>query len=86
MKRLWNSCEMSVVMVTHDLREAFTLATRIIAFERRRNGDDRARYGAVVAKDIEVWPRRIAGHTPADRDDPISADTTDRDGPAHLPR
>ncbi|OYW51856.1 MAG: lauroyl acyltransferase [Rhizobiales bacterium 17-65-6] len=86
MKRLWNSCEMSVVMVTHDLREAFTLATRIIAFERRRNGDDRARYGAVVAKDIEVWPRRIAGHTASDRDDPISADTTDRDGPAHLPR
>lgn len=88
MKKLWNSCEMSVVMVTHDLREAFTLATRIIAFERRRTGDDRARFGAVVAKDIEVWPRRIAGapHTASDRDDPIPPVDTGRDDPAHLPR
>ncbi|MEP9377136.1 ABC transporter ATP-binding protein [Aquabacter sp. CN5-332] len=88
MKTLWNSCEMSVVMVTHDLREAFTLATRVIAFERRRNGDDRTRYGATIAHDIEVWPRRIAGQTPQpipDRDDPISPVDTGQDDLAHLP-
>ena len=88
MKRLWNECEMSVVMVTHDLKEAFTLATRVIAFERRRTGDDRARFGAVVARDIEVWPRRIAGSPAplADRDDPAAALDTGRDDPAPFPR
>ncbi|MEW6122791.1 MAG: ABC transporter ATP-binding protein [Pseudomonadota bacterium] len=88
MKRLWNSCEMSVVMVTHDLKEAFTLATRVIAFERRRTGDDRARFGAVVARDIEVWPRRVAGQPdiPAGRDDPAAPSDPVRDDPAPLPR
>lgn len=88
MKRLWNECEMSVVMVTHDLKEAFTLATRVIAFERRRTGDDRARFGAVVARDIEVWPRRVAGEPAplADRDDPAAASDTGRDDPAPFPR
>lgn len=88
MKKLWNSCEMTVVMVTHDLREAFTLATRVIAFERRRTGDDRARYGATVAQDIEVWPRRIPGAFSApfqDRDDPIPSADLSRDDPVHLP-
>ena len=90
MKRLWNECEMTVVMVTHDLREAFTLATRIIAFERRRNRpEEAARYGATVAKDIEVWPKRIAGAGLAGsplsspgRDDPATSSGTGRDDPA----
>ncbi|TCT06039.1 ABC transporter ATP-binding protein [Aquabacter spiritensis] len=87
MLALWHNCEMSVVMVTHDLREAFTLATRVIAFERRRSGDDRARFGAVVARDIEVWPRRIAGRghpTVSGRDDPASPMDIGRDDPAPL--
>lgn len=37
MKRLWHETQMTVVMVTHDMREAFTLATRVVAFERRRD-------------------------------------------------
>ncbi|MEP9351496.1 ABC transporter ATP-binding protein [Xanthobacter sp. KR7-225] len=93
MKALWNSCEMSVVMVTHDLREAFTLATRIIAFERRRNRpEEKDRYGATIAKDIEVWPKRIAGTriagqpkqttTAPGRDDPALSAGTGRDDPA----
>ncbi len=62
MRKLWNTCEMTVVMVTHDLREAFTLATRVIAFERRRNRpEERERFGATIARDIEVWPPRVAG-------------------------
>lgn len=64
MKRLWNEVPMTVVMVTHDLREAFTLATRIIAFERTRNlPEERLRYGATITKDILVWPPRTAGRT-----------------------
>ena len=88
MLKLWNSCEMTVVMVTHDLKEAFTLATRIIAFERRRNRpEEKARYGATIAKDIEVWPKRIAGRpktasaTPG-RDDPAIPSGPGRDDPA----
>jgi NitT/TauT family transport system ATP-binding protein len=62
MKRLWNEVPMTVVMVTHDLREAFTLATRIIAFERLRDRpEERQRYGATITKDIAIWPPRVAG-------------------------
>jgi NitT/TauT family transport system ATP-binding protein len=62
MKRLWNEVPMTVVMVTHDLREAFTLATRIIAFERVRDRpEERQRYGATITKDIAIWPPRVAG-------------------------
>ncbi len=53
---------MTVIMVTHDLREAFTLATRIIAFERLRDrSEERERYGATITKDIAIWPPRVAG-------------------------
>ncbi|WP_424360975.1 ABC transporter ATP-binding protein [Methylocystis parvus] len=62
MRRLWNDRELTVVMVTHDLSEAFKLATRVIAFERRRNEPtDGGRYGAILGRDIEIWPARIAG-------------------------
>ncbi|WP_029003567.1 ATP-binding cassette domain-containing protein [Azorhizobium doebereinerae] len=84
MRKLWNSCEMTVVMVTHDLREAFTLATRVIAFERRRDRpEERARFGATVARDIDVWPRRIAGAPSSPgRDDPAIETGHGRDDPA----
>jgi len=74
MRRLRNESNLTVVMVTHDLTEAFRLATRVIAFERRRDRpEERARYGATIAKDIEIWPPRKAGAeilTPSGRDDP----------------
>lgn len=84
MRRIWNETELTVVMVTHDLSEAFRLSNRVIAFERPRNRpEELERYGsklssdlsppnettngsflpkgAVVARDIEIWPPRIAG-------------------------
>jgi NitT/TauT family transport system ATP-binding protein len=61
MKRLWNETELTVVMVTHDLSEAFRLATRVIAFERSRNrSEERERYGATISRDLEIYPRRTA--------------------------
>jgi NitT/TauT family transport system ATP-binding protein len=75
-RRLWNENDLTVLMVTHDLSEAFRLATRVIALERRRNrpeeqerfgtslsGDmaDTAQQGAMITTDHEVWPRKIAG-------------------------
>lgn len=62
MRRLWHEHAMTVVMVTHDLREAFALATRIIAFDRPRNRpEERERYGATITNDIAIWPPRVAG-------------------------
>lgn len=82
MRRIWNESSLTVVMVTHDLSEAFELGTRIIAFERPRNRpEELERYGArlsadiptpppsapaipkgaTVTKDIEIWPKKVAG-------------------------
>ena len=86
MKRLWNETALTVVMVTHDLREAFTLATRVIAFERPRDRpEERERYGALLSRDISIWPPRIAGEPPLpapDRDDPAKSMGPRRDDPA----
>ncbi len=80
-RRIWNASNLTIVMVTHDLSEAFRLASRVIAFERPRNRpEELERYGATlstdleqdgtrepslqgatITRDIEVWPRRIAG-------------------------
>lgn len=82
MRRIWNESSLTVVMVTHDLSEAFELATRIVAFERPRNRpEELERYGArlsadiptppptapllpkgaTITKDIEIWPKKVAG-------------------------
>jgi NitT/TauT family transport system ATP-binding protein len=75
MKRLWHETDLTVVMVTHDMREAFTLGTRVIAFERPRDRpEERERYGALLSRDIDIWPPRIAGEPSIfspDRDDPV---------------
>jgi NitT/TauT family transport system ATP-binding protein len=74
MKRLWHETQLTVVMVTHDMREAFTLATRVVAFERPRDRpEERERYGAILSRDIDIWPPRVAGEISPfapDRDDP----------------
>ena len=86
MKKLWHETQLTVVMVTHDLREAFTLATRVVAFERPRDRpEERERYGASLTRDIEIWPPRIAGAASAfspDRDDPVLSTGLTRDDPS----
>jgi NitT/TauT family transport system ATP-binding protein len=57
MNELWVEQGITVVMVTHDLSEAFRLGTRVIALERRRNRpEEKERYGSTIAHDIAVWP------------------------------
>jgi NitT/TauT family transport system ATP-binding protein len=94
MLKLWLETEMTVVMVTHDLPEAFRLGTRVIAFERSaRAAVEPNRYGAVISHDIEVWPpkptpRAVARHwiaRPDRRDDPAPP-TPSRDDPAQADR
>jgi NitT/TauT family transport system ATP-binding protein len=52
---LWRAHKMTIVMVTHDLKEAFGLGTRLIALDKPRH-DPQApgRYGAVVTYDLDL--------------------------------
>lgn len=74
MQRIWNESDLTAVMVTHDMSEAFRLGSRVLAFERRRDRpEEKMRYGATITRDIDIWPPRIAGgshFTRPNRDDP----------------
>ena len=52
---LWREHRLTILMVTHDLKEAFKLGTRVIALGKRRN-DPQAphRFGSMVLHDIAV--------------------------------
>jgi NitT/TauT family transport system ATP-binding protein len=55
MRKLWNETQLTVVMVTHDLSEAFRLGTRVIAFDRPRDRpEEQERYGATLTPDIKL--------------------------------
>ena len=53
--RLWNDYSLTVIMVTHDIKEAFSLGTRVLALDKRRH-DPHAphRYGATVVYDLPL--------------------------------
>lgn len=52
---LWRDCGMTIVMVTHDIKEAFALGTRLIALDKGRV-DPLApeRYGSVITYDLDL--------------------------------
>jgi NitT/TauT family transport system ATP-binding protein len=52
---LWRKLGMTVIMVTHDITEAFGLGTRLIALDRPRL-DPQApdRYGAIITYDLDL--------------------------------
>lgn len=56
--RLWRDYALTIIMVTHDIREAFTLGTRVLALDKRRH-DPHAphRYGATAVYDLPLHPR-----------------------------
>jgi len=54
-KPLWTDLKMTIVMVTHDISEAFGLATRLIALDRpRRDPQAPERFGAKVTYDLDL--------------------------------
>jgi NitT/TauT family transport system ATP-binding protein len=61
--RLWEEYSLTIVMVTHDIREAFTLGTRVLAIDKRRH-DPHAphRFGATAVYDLPLTKpaRKIA--------------------------
>ncbi|MDB5684681.1 MAG: lauroyl acyltransferase [Sphingomonas bacterium] len=53
--RLWREQNLTVLMVTHDLKEAFLLGTRVLVFDKRRH-DPHAphRFGATAVYDLAL--------------------------------
>jgi NitT/TauT family transport system ATP-binding protein len=76
----WRERGMTIVMVTHDLREAFKLGTRVIAFDRPRT-DPQApeRFGATITYDLPMdspLMRRSPRYQPAPLADLRAIQTT----------
>lgn len=53
--RLWSDFSLTVIMVTHDIKEAFSLGTRVLTLDKRRH-DPHAphRFGATVVYDLPL--------------------------------
>ncbi|MFO1014630.1 MAG: ABC transporter ATP-binding protein [Caulobacteraceae bacterium] len=52
---LWREHGLTILMVTHDIKEAFTLGTRVLAFDkRRRDAQAPHRYGATAVYDFPL--------------------------------
>ena len=73
--RLWSDYALTVIMVTHDIKEAFSLGTRVIALDKRRH-DPHApdRFGATAVYDLPLTKPAPAG-SPADDLPGITIDT-----------
>ena len=55
LRGLWRAHGMTVLMVTHDLSEAFALGTRLLAFDKVRHDPDHPdAYGATVTYDLPI--------------------------------
>ena len=52
---LWTEHKLTILMVTHDIKEAFKLGTRVVAFDKRRH-DPQAphRYGSTAVYDFPL--------------------------------
>ena len=64
--RLWRDHRLTIVMVTHDIQEAFALGTRVLAFDKRRH-DPHAphRYGSTATYDVTL-ERKLAAARASD--------------------
>jgi NitT/TauT family transport system ATP-binding protein len=71
--RLWSEYALTVIMVTHDIKEAFSLGTRVLALDKRRH-DPHAphRFGATAVYDL---PLKKPAPTPACTQGSITIDS-----------
>ena len=60
--RLWQDYALTIIMVTHDIKEAFSLGTRVLALDKRRH-DPHApnRFGATAVYDLTLHAKIGAG-------------------------
>jgi NitT/TauT family transport system ATP-binding protein len=63
--KLWRDYALTILMVTHDIREAFALGTRVLALDKRRP-DPHAphRFGATAVYDLPLRDRTNATEIP----------------------
>ncbi|HEY0833371.1 MAG TPA: ABC transporter ATP-binding protein [Azospirillum sp.] len=60
--RLWAEEKMTVFMVTHDLKEGFTLGTRVLAFDKVRvDPTDPGAFGATVTYNLPLTEKKVVG-------------------------
>lgn len=72
--RLWRDYALTIIMVTHDIKEAFSLGTRVLTIDKRRR-DPHAphRFGSTAVYDLEL-SRKI--QPVADDDESITVDVS----------
>jgi NitT/TauT family transport system ATP-binding protein len=59
--RLWREEGITIFMVTHDLKEGFTLATRVLTFDKVRiDPDEPGAYGATITYNLPLAKKRAA--------------------------
>jgi NitT/TauT family transport system ATP-binding protein len=65
--KLWNTNQMTIFMVTHDLKESFYLGTRLLVFDKvRADAQAPDRYGATITFNIPLkGHRRMLDAIPA---------------------
>lgn len=70
--RLWREHGLTIIMVTHDIKEAFSLGTRVLTLDKRRH-DPHApqRYGAAVIYDLELTRKAQQVHADAGADEQV---------------
>ncbi|RVU39646.1 ABC transporter ATP-binding protein [Hwanghaeella grinnelliae] len=67
---LWNANKMTIVMVTHDIQEAFTLGTRVLMVDKqRRDPQAPEAYGSTIVHDLRLDPARKAPLDPSDNEE-----------------
>ena len=65
-RQVWRDCGMTIVMVTHDIREAFLLGTRLITLDHPRiDPQAPGRYGATITYDLELKHKTPAARVAA---------------------
>ena len=56
---LWKAHKLTILMVTHDIKEAFKLGSRVLSFDKRRHDPDAPHsYGATVIYDIALGSKK----------------------------
>jgi len=78
--RLWQESGMTIFMVTHDMREAFKLGTRVLTFDKlRHDPHDPKAYGATITYDLPAGngPLRAELGEPREQDGVTDAEQQD---------
>ena len=87
MTDLWRETGMTIFMVTHDLREAFKLGTRVLTFDKVRHDPHAPEaYGATITYDLRGYQRRaVAEHTLTESSDNDGAENENQPDAATTP-